>query len=146
MKRILSLMIAALAALPIAMTAQDYQKYYEGLPVRVARVSLPSIPANSISIKDVGGVADGVTLNTKAFEKGISLLSKQGGGRLTVPEGIWLTGPIALKDNIELHLARNAVIVFSPDKSLYVDSNPKASRFYACIRASKRKNIAITGH
>ena len=145
MKRILSLMIAALAALPIAMTAQDYQKYYEGLPVRVARVSLPSIPANSISIKDVGGVADGVTLNTKAFEKGISLLSKQGGGRLTVPEGIWLTGPIALKDNIELHLARNAVIVFSPDKSLYVDSNPKASRFYACIRASKRKNIAITG-
>ena len=145
MKRILSLMIAALAALPIAMTAQDYQKYYEGLPVRVARVSLPSIPANSISIKDVGGVADGVTLNTKAFEKGISLLSKQGGGRLTVPEGIWLTGPIALKDNIELHLAKNAIIVFSPDKSLYVDSNPKASRFYACIRASKRKNIAITG-
>ena len=50
-----------------------------------------------------------------------------------------------LKDNIELHLQKNAILVFSPDKSLYVDSNPKASRALAGIRASKRKNIAITG-
>ena len=122
-----------------------YARYYASLPVDIQPVRRPAIPDNEISLKDVGGVADGITLNTEAFERGISKLSKQGGGRLTVPEGIWLTGPIMLKDNIELHLQKNAIVVFSPDKSLYLDKNPKASRAYGCIRASKRKNIAITG-
>jgi polygalacturonase len=62
-----------------------------------------------------------------------------------VPEGVWLTGPIMLKDNIELRLDKNAIITFSPDKRLYLDKNESASRVYPCIRASKRKNIAITG-
>ena len=124
---------------------ERYAKYYANLPVNIAPVSRPAIPANEVSLKDVGGIGDGVTLNTEAFAKGISQLTKLGGGRLTVPDGVWLTGPIMLKDNIELHLQKNAIVVFSPDKSLYVDPNPKASRVYACIRASKRKNIAITG-
>ena len=124
--------------------AQDYSKYYQNLPTKVAQVSRPQIPANTVSITEVGGVGDGLTLNTEAFENGIKKLQKQGGGRLNVPEGIWLTGPIQLKDNIELHLERNAIILMSPDKSLFV--NPKsASKCFAGIRASKRKNIAITG-
>jgi polygalacturonase len=90
-------------------------------------------------------VGDGVTLNTEAFRKGISKLTKLGGGRLTVPEGVWLTGPIALKDNIELHVTRNAIIYFSPDKRLYVDRDGVSSRVDPCIKASNRRNIAITG-
>ena len=124
--------------------AQDYSKYYQNLPTKVAQVTRPQFPANTVSITEVGGVGDGLTLNTEAFENGIKKLLKQGGGRLNVPEGIWLTGPIQLKDNIELHLERNAIILMSPDKSLFV--NPKsASKCFAGIRASKRKNIAITG-
>ncbi len=124
--------------------AQDYSKYYQNLPTKVAQVTRPQIPANSVSITEVGGVGDGLTLNTEAFENGIKKLQKKGGGRLNVPEGIWLTGPIQLKDNIELHLERNAIILMSPDKSLFV--NPKsATKCFAGIRASKRKNIAITG-
>ena len=137
-------------ALTLGMTAQtnekSYARYYKGLPVEVKAVERPAIPANVVSLKDVGGVADGVTLNTEAFAQGISKLTKQGGGRLTVPEGVWLTGPIMLKDNIELHLQKNAIVVFSPDKSLYLDvKNPNAKRVLPAIRASKRKNIAITG-
>ena len=96
--------------------AQDYTKYYQNLPVTLKQVTAPVIPANSIMLTDVGGVGDGLTLNTEAFRKGISQLSKQGGGRLVVPAGIWLTGPIMLKDNIDLHLDKNAIILFSPDK------------------------------
>ena len=125
--------------------AGDYAKYYEGLPTPVKAVEPIVIPANEVNLKEVGGIGDGVTLCTEAFEKGISKLSKAGGGRLTVPEGVWLTGPIMLKDNIELHLEKNALVVFSPDKSLFLDKNPNASRVYPCIRASKRTNIAITG-
>ena len=123
---------------------KDYSRYYQNLPTKVAQVSRPVIPANEISLTEMGGVGDGVTLNTEAFSKGISKLGKLGGGRLNVPQGIWLTGPIQLKDNIELHLEKNAIILMSPDKSLFV--NPAStSKCFAGIRASKRKNIAITG-
>ena len=125
--------------------AQDYSKYYENLPTQVAQVTPVTIPANVVNITECGGVGDGVTLNTEAFSKAISKLTKMGGGRLLVPEGVWLTGPIMLKDNIELHVYRNAIICFSPDKSLYLDPKGNSDRAYPCIRASKRKNVAITG-
>lgn len=79
--------VAALLMLPVAVEAQDYSKYYQNLPVEVKQVSRPVIPANEINLKDVGGVGDGVTLNTEAFSKGISKLNKLGGGRLNIPEG-----------------------------------------------------------
>ncbi len=143
MRHLLSCVAAILMMIPLTAQAQDYSKYYDNLPTNVAQVSAPLIPDNQISLTEVGGVGDGVTLNTEAFAKGISKLTKLGGGHLNVPQGVWLTGPIMLKDNIDLHLDKNAIIVMSPDKSLFV--NPKSSRCYAGIRASKRKNIAITG-
>lgn len=137
--------VAAAMMLPLSAQAQDYAKYYQNLPVTMQQVTRPQFPANEVNLKDVGGVGDGVTLNTEAFKKGISKLEKQGGGRLTVPQGVWLTGPISLKDNIELHLDKNAIIYFSPDKRLYVTESSKSSRVEPCIKASKRKNVAITG-
>ncbi|MBR4899138.1 MAG: glycoside hydrolase family 28 protein [Prevotella sp.] len=129
----------------VVVSAADYTKYYEGLPVTVKAVEPVVIPQNEVSIADCGGVGDGVTLCTAAFEKAVSRLTKLGGGRVVVPEGVWLTGPIMLKDNIELHLQQGAMVCFSPDKRLYIDKNAGAKRVYPCIRASKRKNIAITG-
>lgn len=141
-KQLLSLfgLIVAISA-----WAGDYTRYYEALPTQVKAVETVVIPANEVILTEVGGVGDGITPCTEAFEKGISKLTKMGGGRLTVPEGVWLTGPIMLKDNIELHLERNALVVFSPDKSLFLDKNANSNRVYPCIRASKRTNIAITG-
>lgn len=131
--------------LALAASAGDYTSYYRNLPCEVKPVVAVQIPQNQVSIADCGAVADGLTLCTDAFEKAISQLTKQGGGRVVVPEGVWLTGPIMLKDNIELHLEAGALVCFSPDKRLYIDKSPNASRVYPCIRASKRKNIAITG-
>lgn len=125
--------------------AADYSKYYQNLPCAVKAVEPVVIPANEVKLTDCGAVGDGVTDCTEAFRKGISKLTKLGGGRLTVPAGVWLTGPIMLKDNIELHLERGAIVSFSPDKRVYLDEDGKSSRVNPCIRASKRKNIAITG-
>jgi len=125
--------------------AADYAKYYQNLPTPVKQVEVFSIPKNEVMLTDFGAVGNGLTLCTEAFEKAISKLTKQGGGRVTVPEGVWLTGPIRLKDNIELHLEKNAIIYFSPDKQLYLDAEGKSSRVDPCIRASKARNIAITG-
>ena len=125
--------------------AEDYSKHYQNLPVELKQVVSFDIPNNTVSIADFGGVGDGVALNTEAFRKAISALTKKGGGRLVVPQGVWLTGPIVLKDNIDLHIERNAIVLFSPDKSLFVDAEGKSSRCDPGIKASKRKNIAITG-
>lgn len=125
--------------------AEDYSKHYQNLPVELKQVVSFDIPDKTVSIADFGGVGDGVALNTEAFRKAISALTKKGGGRLVVPQGVWLTGPIVLKDNIDLHIERNAIVLFSPDKSLFVDAEGKSSRCDPGIKASKRKNIAITG-
>ncbi len=99
------------------------------------------IPDNTVNIKDFGAVADGSALNTRAFEKAISALDKKGGGHLVVPEGLYLTGPISLKDCIDLHLERGAVVLFSPDKTLYLkDGSVKPG-----ISASKRHDVSISG-
>ena len=143
MKRIWTLCCVLFAAMSISAT--DYTEFYKDLPTQVKQVERVVIPNNEVSLKDFGAVGDGITLCTEAFEKGISKLNKMGGGRLTVPQGVWLTGPIMLKDNIELRIEQNAIVVFSPDKSLFLDKNPNAKRVYPCIRASKRTNIAITG-
>ncbi len=81
-------------------------------------VAVPKIPAHSVSLADFGS-SDGKTLNTAAFEKAFAALAKNGGGKLIVPPGLWLTGPIKLRSHTELHVERGALIKFSGDWKLY---------------------------
>lgn len=148
MKKIIISLLALLAVTAVQAN-NDYAKYYQSLPVQMPQPTLPTIPDNQVSILDCGGKGDGLTLNTEAFAKAISQLNKQGGGHLNVPAGIYLTGLISLKDNIDLHLEKNAIIVFSEDKNdlIKVDKTTGAKELRAAtaITASKRKNISITG-
>ncbi|MBR0259062.1 MAG: right-handed parallel beta-helix repeat-containing protein [Prevotella sp.] len=123
----------------------DYARYYERLPISIKPVQDIQIPANRVNLRDFGAVGDGTTLNTEAFQRAIAKLTSMGGGRLTVPQGMWLTGPIRLESNIELHLERNAIIYMSPDKTLYLDAKNPQGRVKPCISAAHCKNIAITG-
>ena len=79
------------------------------------------------------------------YRKAIARLDSQGGGRLIVPEGVWLTGPIALKSNIDLHLEQNALIYFAPDKRLYASRLDERGRCLPCISADHCHDVAITG-
>lgn len=140
MKRLAVLVLALCATLTTAL-AEGYERYYTNLPVKMPVPALAEIPDRAVSIVDFGGVGDGLTLNTEAFRKAISALDKQGGGRLVVPAGIWLSGLISLKNNIELHLERGAVLLASPDRRDHL----KGEKTTTFISASKRHNIAITG-
>lgn len=137
------LVLSLLAILPAK--ADDYSRYYTDLPVDVKPVTPITFPDRSASVTRHGAVGDGVTLCTQAIQHTIDSLSALGGGRVEIPMGVWLTGPIELKDNINLSLDKNAILYFSPDRSLYVDDNPKASRVKACISALRCTNIGITG-
>ena len=141
-------MLFWVAMLSISMAYADgYDSFYKNLPVNLPVVSAPVIPDNSVNIKDFGGVGDGQTINTQAFKKAISALEKLGGGHLVVPEGIWMTGMISLKDNIDLHIEKNAIVMASPDKNLFIKEKDgkKDSKCTPMISASKRKNVSITG-
>ena len=147
------LFFAVLLALATACTGGSADKLdalYEGLPFDMPRVTLPSIPSREVVLTDFGGVGDGVTLNTDAFAKAIAALSEKGGGRLVVPAGIWLTGPIGLANHIELRVEKDAVIVFSTDQDLYpiIDTNFEGLDVRRClspIHAEGAHDIAITG-
>lgn len=72
--------------------------------------------AHSVSIKDFGGVGDGKTLNTKAFESAINHLNQygsEGGSQLYVPAGKWLTGSFSLISHFTLYLNKDAVLLAS---------------------------------
>jgi len=140
MKRILLTLIAA-AAVTAPLRGGSYAEYYRDMPVALSEPAAPQIPSGSVSILDFGGCGDGVTSNTQAFAKAISALRKQGGGHLIVPAGVYLSGPITLKERIDLHLERNAIIVFSPDRSEHL----KDGKARPCISASKSTDVSITG-
>ena len=63
-------------------------------------VELPKIPDREYDIRNFGAVNGGTKSNTKAINQAISQANEDGGGRVIIPAGIWLTGPIELKSNI----------------------------------------------
>ena len=130
-----------LIVLALPARAGEYVSHYRNLPVPMEEPTLPRIPAASVSLTDFGAVGDGVTDNTEAFDKAIQALGKQGGGHLVVPAGIWLTGPLALKDRMDLHLEKNAMVLLNPDKAAHL----KNGKVVPGISASKRTDVSITG-
>ena len=152
MKKLYILALSAFAALTVASCGsnQEFAYLYEDLPFEMEQVQRPQIPAREVDIRDFGGVGDGVVLNSEAFAKAIDALSQKGGGKVVVPTGVWLTGPITLKDNIELHIKPDAVLLFSTDRDLYpivetVFEGLDTKRCISPINAVGAKNIAITG-
>ncbi len=142
--------IAALLLGCSAASASNYDHYYDNLPANIQKVQEVVIPDKSVSLKDFGAVNDGITLNTEAFAKAIAHLAANGGGRLVVPEGIWYTGPIQFEDNIELHLERGSLILFSENLEDYptVKSDWEGLSTYRAmspLSARDKKNIAVTG-
>ena len=118
---------------------------------KLPAVVVPKFKKDTVNIVKYGAVPDGISLNTKAINNAIDAISKKGGGVVLVPRGLWLTGPIELKSNVNLHLQRDAFLNFSKDFSQYklVETNwegLRAVRNQSPISATNATNIAITGH
>jgi polygalacturonase len=71
------------------------------------------------NVLDHGAIADGKTLNTKAIQTAIDQCFLAGGGEVTVPTGIFLTGGLRLRSGVTLHLLENAVLLGSVDLEDY---------------------------
>lgn len=121
--------------------------YIKNAPFDFGEMVLPTIPETTYNIKDFGGVGNGVTLNTKAFEKAISTISQNGGGKLIVPAGIWLTGPIELKSKINFHVEKGAIVQFSNDIKQFPIREYSKGKFDVTppIWGNNLKDVAFTG-
>lgn len=122
------------------------QKFAFELP----KVYAPHFKKDTVNVMDFGAVADGYTLNTVAINKAIESCEKNGGGVVLIPRGSFVTGPVIMKSNINLHLDRGALVIFSSDFNQYplvVSSfeGVDAARCQSPLVAENLENIAISG-
>src|ERR1700761_9112165 len=114
------------------------------------KAKVPVFKKDTFNIVKYGAVADGLTLNTKSINAAIAACSAKGGGVVLIPQGLWMTGPIVLKSNVNLHINRAAMVQFTDDKNQYalVEGNYEGHpsvRNESPVSATNAENIAITG-
>ena len=145
--------LALLAALAPALLAQSQQSDdpWARLPEILSRIMAPEFPARDVVVTKYGAKGDGKKDASAAFRKAIEACAKAGGGRVVVPEGTFLTGPIRLKSRVNLHLAKGAVVRFATDPALYLP--PVLTRwegmelmgYHPLVYALDEESIAVTG-
>lgn len=111
----------------------------------------PVFKDKTYNILDFGAIADGKTMATANIKKAIETCSKNGGGKVLVPAGKFLTGAIHLESNVNLNLEEGAEILFSTNPQDYYPlvhtsfEGTELINYSPLIYAKNKKNIAITG-
>ena len=140
-----SLVLAATGA------SAELPESWARVPVILSRIVAPKFPERDFVITNYGAKGDAATDSTKALADAIETCHKAGGGRVVVPTGTFRTGPIHLKSNVELHLAKGAEVVFSDRFSDYLPpvlvrvGGIELYNYSPLIYARDCRNIAITG-
>jgi len=117
----------------------------------LARIYPPQIPGREFSIMQFGAAADGTTDCSTAIAQAVEAAAQAGGGRVVVPAGEYLTGPIQLKSRVELHLDGGATLRFKTDPQAYLPAvfsrfeGMECWNYSPLIYAYGQENIAITG-
>jgi polygalacturonase len=138
---------AAFAAPAFATVAADPWQHAADI---VSAVRAPTFPARTFDIAKYGAKGDRTTLNTDAIAKAIAACAAAGGGRVIVPAGIFLTGAVHLKSEVELHLAEGATLLFSTDPAHYPIvltrwEGMELFNYSPLVYAYNQRNIAVTG-
>ncbi|RDV15435.1 glycoside hydrolase family 28 protein [Pontibacter diazotrophicus] len=111
----------------------------------------PTFPDRDFNIMAYGALADGKADNSAAIKAAIEACNQAGGGRVVVPAGKYLSGPIYLESNVNLHLEKGATILFSTNPKDYLPlvytrwEGVELMNYSPLIYAFEEKNIAVTG-
>ena len=121
---------------------------WESLPAVLAQIRAPEFPTHDFAIADYGARprADA----TAALRAAITACHAAGGGRVVVPAGEWLTGPVHLLSNVNLHVSEGATLKFSTNAADYPLvftrwEGVECMNYSALIYAFEQENIAVTG-
>lgn len=117
----------------------------------LARISAPAFPDGEFPVTKYGARGDGTTDCTDAIARAIDACTKAGGGRVVIPAGIFLTGPVVLKSNVNLHIEKDGTLLFKQDPKAYLPlvftrwEGIELMNYSPFIYAYNQENIAITG-
>ncbi|NJW52114.1 glycoside hydrolase family 28 protein [Salinimicrobium oceani] len=117
----------------------------------VKNIKIPQFRDEVFNIMDYGATASATTSSSAAFKAAIDACANAGGGKVLVPKGVYLTGPIHLKSNVNLHLEEEAEVRFSTNTSDYLPvvhtsyEGMEFMNYSPLIYAYQQKNIAVTG-
>jgi polygalacturonase len=124
---------------------------WKNVPGIMKDIKLPAFPKKSFDISKYGAVNDGVTDCTQSINNAIDACNKSGGGKVVISKGVYLTGAIYLKSNVNLFIAKNAVLKFSTDPKKYLPvvytrwEGTECMNYSSLIYAFGEENIAVTG-
>ena len=79
-----------------------------------------TLGATDFYARDFGAIPDGVTMNTASIQAAIDFASSRGGGRVVLDQGDYVSGSIYLKDNVTLHIEKDAVLLGSLNPYDYI--------------------------
>ncbi|MDT3401862.1 glycoside hydrolase family 28 protein [Mucilaginibacter terrae] len=117
----------------------------------IAKIKAPTFPKRMFFVKNYGADATGKKNCSTAIKAAIEACHKAGGGSVIVPAGKYLTGPVYLKSNVNLHLEKGATLLFSTKPDDYLPLVPtrwegvELMNYSPLVYAYKEKNIAVTG-
>ncbi len=102
------------------------------------------------NIREYGAKGDGVSLDTKAIQAAIDKCSATG-GTILFPPGIYLSGALELKSNVDIYLSKGATILGSPNIADYFERTPMLKSYndlflrHSLFYAERAKHISIRG-
>ncbi|MDO6446404.1 glycoside hydrolase family 28 protein [Colwellia sp. 1_MG-2023] len=118
----------------------------------LAKIQLPNIQSQRFTISDFGAISGGTNDTRPAILATIAHAVKHGGGKVVIPQGIWLSnGPIILQSGINLHLEQGATLLFSANADDYLPVVKKRWEgteifgYSPMIYAHNVEDVAITG-
>ncbi|HEY0171531.1 MAG TPA: glycoside hydrolase family 28 protein [Pyrinomonadaceae bacterium] len=147
--RLLAVALVSGAALPaLARPADDWARAEE----IVRDIRLPQIPARDYPVTDFGAQAGGTADARPAIMAAIKKASAEGGGRVVIPPGKWLSrGPVHLASRINLHVSEGATLLFGPEARHYLPvvltrwEGTEVYSYSPLIYAFEVSDVAITG-
>lgn len=120
-------------------------------PFPMAPIALPAIPAQDFKLTDYGLRQAPMERIDSALHAALRASAIRGGGRIIIPAGTWLSGPIVLPGKTELHLEEGAEVYFSTNLSEYLPGvfsrhqGIECYKFKPMIYARDVEDIAVTG-
>ncbi len=141
-------LLSALAVSAAEITGSGWDQ----LPAILEHIKAPEFPDRDFDVTNFGAKADGKTDCSDAIKKAIAKCHEARGGRVLVPgNGTYLTGPIHLKSNVNLEVAKGATLLFSDNFTDYLPpvlirwEGEECYSYSPLIYANNCENIAVTG-
>src|SRR5215510_906262 len=150
-KRLSAGALAAGLSYCVCAAANHQSAEWSKVPVILSRIKAPTFPNREFNITKFGAVPSSRNDATAAIRRAIEACAKAGGGRVIVPPGEYVTGPLHLKSNVELHLQRQATLKFTTNTEAYLPTvltrfeGMECYNYSPLIYAFDQENIAVTG-